>query len=78
MKKLVTVAMIAGGALALVACQGEAPAEEAPAETEMMAPAEEPVADEAMTDEAMTDEAAAEAAAEGVDGTNNPISPAAE
>lgn len=67
MKKIVTVAVLAGGALALAACGGgaeEAPAE--PAETEMMAPAEETPA---------TDEAAA--AAEGLDPTGNPIGPAA-
>jgi PBP1b-binding outer membrane lipoprotein LpoB len=64
MKKIVTFAAVAVGALALTACGSkteEAPAE--PAETEMMAPAEAPV-----------DPAAA--AAEGVDPTSNPIRPA--
>jgi hypothetical protein len=64
MKKIVTVAVLAGGALALAACgakKEEAPAE--PAETEMMAPAEETPA--------ATDDAAA--AAEDLDPTGNPI-----
>lgn len=60
MTKIVTVAVLAGAALALSACganKEEAPAE--PVETEMMAP-----------------EGEAEAAAEGLDPTNNPIGPA--
>jgi uncharacterized lipoprotein YbaY len=64
MKKIMTVAVMASGALALAACgakKEEAPAE--PAETEMMAPAEE--------SPAATDEAAA--ASEDVDPTGNPI-----
>ena len=64
MKKILTFAAVAGGALALAACGGktaEEPAE--PAEAEMMAPAEEP-----------TDEAAAAAA--DIDPTGNPIRPA--
>lgn len=69
MKKIMTVAVVAGAALALSACGGkteEAPAAEPTAE-EMMMPAEEtPVAD-------ATDEAAA--AAEGQEGTGNPIGP---
>lgn len=68
MKKIVTFAMVAGGALALAACGGkteEAPVAEATAEPEMMAPAAE-----------ATDEAAA--AAEGLDPTGNPIGPAAD
>jgi hypothetical protein len=63
MTKIVTVAVLAGAALALSACgaqKEEAPAE--PAETEMMAPEGE-----------ATD---AEAAAEGLDPTGNPIGPA--
>ena len=64
MRKIVTVAVLAGAALALSACGGqkeeEAPAE--PAETEMMAPEGEA--------------ADAEAAAEGLDPTGNPIGPA--
>lgn len=69
MKKIVTVAMMASGALALAACgakKEETPAE--PAETEMMAPAEE--------SPAATDEAAA--ASEDVDPTGNPIGPGAQ
>jgi hypothetical protein len=61
MRKIVTVAVLAGASLALVACdakkEAEAPAE--PAETEMMAP-----------------EGDADAAAEGLDPTGNPIGPA--
>ena len=63
MKKIVTFAMVAGGALALAACGGkaeEAPAAEATADTEMMAPA--------------TDETAA--VTEELDPTGNPIGPA--
>lgn len=72
MKKIVTVAVVAGAALALSACgkkAEEAPAA-APTAEEMMAPAETPMAEgtDAMTDEAAT-------AAEGQDGTNNPIGP---
>lgn len=64
MRKILTFAAVAGGALALAACEGKTAEEQAePAETEMMAPAEEP-----------TDEAAA--AAEGLDPTGNPIRPA--
>lgn len=66
MRKFVTFAALAGGALVLSACGGkaeEAPATE-PAADEMMAPAEEtPAADPA------------EAAAEDLDPTNNPIPP---
>ena len=42
MKKIVTFGVIAGVALTLAACQGEAPAEETPAETIETAPVEEP------------------------------------
>jgi PBP1b-binding outer membrane lipoprotein LpoB len=73
MKKIVTFAVLAGGALVLAACGGkteEAPAAEpTAAEPEMMAPA----ADASPVAEA-TD--AAEAAADGMDPTNNPIGPA--
>ncbi len=63
MKKIVTFAMVASGALALAACGGkteEAPAAEETASTEMMAPAttETPVASETL------------------DPTGNPIRPA--
>jgi hypothetical protein len=65
MKKIVTFAAVAGGALVLAACGGkteEAPAAE-PTATEMMAPAEEtPMAD-------------ATAATEELDPTGNPIGP---
>ncbi len=68
MKKIMTVAALAAGALALSACGGkteEAPAAEPTAE-EMMAPATEtPAADDAAT------------AAEGLDPTGNPIGPGA-
>ena len=70
MKKIVTFAMVAGGALALAACGGkteEAPAAEpTAAEPEMMAPAADatPAADETG---AVVDE---------MDPTNNPIGPA--
>lgn len=66
MKKIMTFAVLAGGALALAACSGEtakAPAE--PAATEAAAPVEEAPVDEAA------------AAAEGLDPTGNPINPAA-
>lgn len=69
MKKIVTFAVLASGALALAACGAkteETPAE--PAETEMMAPAEETPA--------AIDEAAA--AAEDIDPTGNPIGPGAQ
>lgn len=68
MKKIMTFAVAAGAALALSACgkKEEAPAAEPTAE-EMMMPAEETPAAEA------TDEAAA--AAEGQEGTGNPIGP---
>lgn len=70
MKKIVTFAMVAGGALALAACGGkteEAPAAEpTAAEPEMMAPAADatPAADE-------TGSPVSE-----MDPTNNPIGPA--
>ena len=68
MKKIMTVAALVAGALALSACGGkteEAPAAEPTAE-EMMAPATEtPAADEAA------------AAAEGLDPTGNPMGPRA-
>lgn len=71
MKKIVTVAVVAAGALALSACgakEEEAPAEAA--ETEMMPAAEEaPVTEEEAP--AATDDAAANA--EGVDENGNPI-----
>lgn len=70
MKKIVTFAGLAGAALALSACGGkteEAPVAEPTAE-EMMAPVETPAAE-------ATDEAAM--AAEGQDGTGNPIGPGA-
>lgn len=69
MKKIMTVAVLAGGALALAACGAKK--EEAPVEateTEMMAPAEETPA--------ATDDAAA--AADDLDPTGNPIGPGAE
>ena len=72
MKKIVTFAVIAGAALALSACgkkAEEAPAAEPTAE-EMMAPAETPMAE---ATDAMADEAAM--AAEGQEGTANPIGP---
>lgn len=70
MKKIVTFAALAGAALVLSACgkkEEEAPVAEPTAE-EMMAPVETPAAD-------ATDEAAA--AAEGQEGTANPIGPGA-
>jgi len=69
MKKIVTFASLAGAALALSACGGkkeEAPAAEPTAE-EMMAPADETPAADATDDAAM--------AAEGQEGTGNPIGP---
>ncbi|KPF63506.1 hypothetical protein [Porphyrobacter sp. AAP60] len=64
MRKILTFVAVAGGALALAACEGKTAEEPAaPAETEMMAPAAEPV-----------DEAAAAAA--DIDPTSNPIRPA--
>lgn len=69
MKKIVTFAALAGAALALSACGAkteEAPAAEPTAE-EMMAPADATPAADA-TDEAVM-------AAEGQDGTGNPIGP---
>lgn len=68
MKKIVTVAVMASGALALAACgpkKEEAPAE--PMATETMAPAEPT---DAATDAAAT-------AAEELDPTGNPIGPGA-
>jgi ABC-type glycerol-3-phosphate transport system substrate-binding protein len=68
MKKIMTFAVVAGAALALSACGGkteEAPAAEPTAE-EMMMPEATPAAD-------ATDDAAA--AAEGQEGTGNPIGP---
>jgi hypothetical protein len=65
MKKIVTFAAVAAGALALSACGGkteEAPAAEPTAETEAMAPAEETPAAEAT---------------DSLDPTGNPIPPAA-
>ncbi|WP_073975084.1 hypothetical protein [Erythrobacter donghaensis] len=73
MNKIVTFAGLAGAALALSSCgkQDEAaPAAEPTAKEEMMAPAETPVAE---ATDAMADEAAM--AAEGQDGTANPIGP---
>lgn len=70
MKKIMTFAVVAGAALALSACGGkteEAPAAEPTAEEMMMPDATETPAAEA------TDEAAA--AAEGQEGTGNPIGP---
>jgi ABC-type glycerol-3-phosphate transport system substrate-binding protein len=72
MKKILTFAMVASGALALAACGGkteEAPAEEPAAEAEMMAPAETPAAEEPAA-------ADTPAATEEVDPTSNPIPPA--
>ena len=64
MKKIVTFAAVAVGALALTACDNKAKEVAAePAETEAVAPAEAAVDP-------------AEAAAEGVDETGNPIRPA--
>jgi hypothetical protein len=67
MKKIVTFAAVAAGALALSACGGkteEAPAAEPTAETEAMAPAEEtPAADPAAE------------ATDTLDPTGNPIPP---
>lgn len=73
MKKIVTFAAAAGAALVLSACGGkteEAPVAEPTAE-EMMTSEETPVAE---ATDAMADEAAM--AAEGQDGTSNPIGPA--
>ncbi|WP_066531410.1 hypothetical protein [Erythrobacter sp. CCH5-A1] len=70
MKKIMTFAVAAGAALALSACGGqkeEAPAAEPTAEEMMMPEVTETPAAEA------TDEAAA--AAEGQEGTGNPIGP---
>jgi PBP1b-binding outer membrane lipoprotein LpoB len=67
MKKILTFAMVAGGALVLSACGGkteEAPVAEETAAEEMMA-AEEPMATDTP------------AATEEVDPTSNPIPPAA-
>lgn len=74
MKKIVTFAALAGGALVLAACGGkteEAPAAE-PAAEETVA------ADAMMADDAMAEDAAAAAAAEGTDPNGNPIGPAAD
>lgn len=72
MNKIVTFAVVAGGALALAACgakKEEAPAD--PVEAEMMMPeGETPAATDAAAE--------AEAAAEGVDPTGNPIGPGAQ
>lgn len=71
MKKIVTFAMVAGGALALAACGGkteEAPAAEETAATEMMAAEETPAAEEPVATET--------GATEEVDPTSNPIPPA--
>ncbi|MFN4039404.1 MAG: hypothetical protein ACK4IB_08705 [Erythrobacter sp.] len=70
MKRFVSVAVAAGAALTLAACQGQS--EEAPAEApaEEMAPAEEPA-------DVSDEDAAAAKAAEGVDPNGNPIGPAA-
>ncbi len=66
MKKIMTFAVLAGGALALAACSGEtAKAPKEPAATEEAAPTEETPAP--------VDEAAA--AAEDLDPTGNPIGP---
>jgi hypothetical protein len=68
MKRIVTFALVAGGALALAACGGkkeEAPAAEPTADTEMMAPVETPAASETG------------APAEDLDPTGNPIGPGA-
>lgn len=73
MKKIVTFAALAGGALVLAACGGkteEAPVAE-PAAEETVA------ADAMMADDAMAEDAAA-AAAEGTDPNGNPIGPAAD
>lgn len=72
MKKILTFAMVAGGALALAACGGkteEAPAAEPSAEPEIMAPAADATAAAEAPD-------AAETAAADLDPTNNPIGPA--
>lgn len=74
MKKIVTFAALAGGALVLAACGGkteEAPVAE-PAAEETVA------ADAMMADDAMAEDAAAAAAAEGTDPNGNPIGPAAD
>jgi ABC-type glycerol-3-phosphate transport system substrate-binding protein len=71
MKKILTFAMVAGGALVLSACGGkteEAPAAE-PTADEMMAPAETPAAEEPVATDTP-------AATEEVDPTSNPIPPA--
>lgn len=65
MKKIVTVAMVTGSALALSACDPN------PAET----PAE-PMASDAMAPATPDAVDPAEAAAEGIDETSNPIRPA--
>lgn len=73
MKKIASFVLGTGAALALAACQGEAPAEETMPEATEMAPTDA----ETMTDEdaAALDEAAA--AAEGTKTNSNPITPAA-
>ena len=71
MKKILTFAMVAGGALVLSACGGkteEAPVAEETAAEEMMAAEETPAAEEPMA-------ADTPAATEEVDPTSNPIPP---
>ncbi|MEQ5787522.1 hypothetical protein J3454_06410 [Erythrobacter sp. NFXS35] len=72
MKKIASVVLCTGAALALAACGGEAPAVEAAPETTEMAPAEAPT----MTEEDAAAIEAAGAAAEGTDTNSNPIGPA--
>lgn len=77
MKKIVTFGVIAGAALTLAACQGEAPAEEAPAEETEAAPVEDLGGEGGMTDEDAAALDAAAAAAEGTETNTNPILPSA-
>lgn len=74
MKKIVTFAALAGGALVLAACGGKT--EEAPAAEPTAAETVPAEADAMMTDDAAA-EAAAASAAEGTDTNSNPIRPAA-
>ncbi len=72
MNKMITFAVIAGGALTLAACGGNTQETPAEATDTEMAPVEEaPVGETPATDEAA-------AAAEGIDPNGNPIGPAAE
>lgn len=74
MQKIQTLALLSACALALSACnKAEAPAE-APAAADAMAP----MAESNTTDAMAGADANAAAAAEGLDGTGNPIGPKAE